>query len=48
MTPEEYRRLVAELVRAYPPETAARLIEAKCHPPYPPRPAAADARGGAA
>ena len=36
MNAEEYRSLVAELVASYPPETAARLIEAACHPPYRP------------
>jgi hypothetical protein len=37
MDPEEYRPLVAELVAAYPPETAARLLERRCHPPLPQR-----------
>ena len=48
MNAEEYHSLVAELVASYPPETAARLLEQKCHPPYPPEPAEDEAEGGAA
>lgn len=48
MSPEEYAALVDEVVAAYPAETAARLIEARCHPPYPPEAAEDEAEGGAA
>ena len=56
MTPAEYAALVDEVVAAYPAETAARLIEARCHPPYRrprrevlfPPPAAGDGAGESA
>ena len=34
MTPAQYEALVDRLTREYPAEMAARLIEARCHPPY--------------
>ena len=34
MTPAEYRQFVTAVCAGNDSETAARLIEARCHPPY--------------
>lgn len=48
MTPSEYDAFIDKVRAEHDDETAARIIERTCHPPYPLEDAEDEAEGGAA